>query len=48
MEIAYYTAEEARRKLAFDLYYVKNFSLFLDLKIALRTFWTITNGGGVR
>jgi len=41
-------ADEARRKLAYDLYYVKRMSLFLDLQIALRTIWTVTNGGGVR
>lgn len=42
------TAEEARRKLTYDLFYVKRFSLFLDLQIVLRTFWIITSGGGVR
>jgi lipopolysaccharide/colanic/teichoic acid biosynthesis glycosyltransferase len=41
-------ADEARRKLAYDLYYVKRMSLFLDLQIALRTIWTVTNGAGVR
>jgi lipopolysaccharide/colanic/teichoic acid biosynthesis glycosyltransferase len=41
-------ANEARRKLSYDLYYVKRMSLFLDLQIALRTIWTVTNGGGVR
>lgn len=42
------TAEEARRKLTYDLYYVKRFSLALDLQIVLRTFWIITSGSGVR
>lgn len=42
------TAEEARQKLTYDLYYVKKLSLYLDLQIMLRTFWTITAGGGVR
>lgn len=42
------TAEEARQKLTYDLYYVKKLSLGLDLQIVLRTFWTITAGGGVR
>lgn len=41
-------ADEARRKLSYDLFYVKRMSLFLDLQIALRTIWTVTNGGGVR
>lgn len=42
------TADEARRKLSYDLYYVKRMSMFLDLQIAVRTIWTVTNGGGVR
>jgi len=42
------SAEEARQKLTYDLYYVKKLSLYLDLQIVLRTFWTITAGGGVR
>lgn len=42
------SAEEARRKLTYDLFYVKKLSLFLDLQIVLRTFWTITSGSGVR
>ncbi|MCS6983561.1 MAG: exopolysaccharide biosynthesis polyprenyl glycosylphosphotransferase [Leptospiraceae bacterium] len=33
--------EDARRKLEYDLYYVKNFSFYLDLKILLRTFRTV-------
>lgn len=41
-------SEEASRKLAYDLYYVKNCSWVLDLKIAAKTFWTITSGSGVR
>jgi len=41
-------ADEARRKLTYDLYYVKRMGLFLDLKIALRTVWTVTHGAGVR
>ena len=42
------SADEARQKLTYDLFYVKNLSLFLDLRILLKTFWTITSGGGVR
>jgi len=41
-------SEEARRKLTYDLFYVKRVSLFLDLQIALRTIWTVTHGSGVR
>lgn len=42
------TADEARRKLSYDLYYVKRLSMLLDLQIAIRTIWTVTNGSGVR
>ncbi len=41
-------AEEARVKLTFDLYYVKKLSIYLDLLIVLRTFWTLAAGGGAR
>jgi len=41
-------ADEARLKLTYDLFYVKKLSLWLDLQIVARTFWTITAGGGVR
>jgi lipopolysaccharide/colanic/teichoic acid biosynthesis glycosyltransferase len=42
------TAEEAYRKLAFDLFYVKKLSLILDLQILVRTLWTVVSGGGAR
>jgi lipopolysaccharide/colanic/teichoic acid biosynthesis glycosyltransferase len=42
------TTEEARRKLTFDLFYVKKLSLYLDLQIVIRTLWTIAAGGGAR
>jgi len=42
------TADEARRKLSYDLYYVKRMSMLLDLQIAIRTIWTVTHGSGVR
>ncbi len=40
--------DEARYKLTFDLFYVKKLSLYLDLLIVARTFWTIAAGGGAR
>lgn len=40
--------DEARTKLLYDLYYVKNRSAFLDAKIIVRTFWTLAHGSGVR
>jgi exopolysaccharide biosynthesis polyprenyl glycosylphosphotransferase len=36
--------DAARRKLQFDLYYIKHMSLFLDITILLRTFKTILVG----
>ena len=38
--------EQTREKLAYDLYYVKNRSLMLDLKIALRTIKTLSSRVG--
>jgi exopolysaccharide biosynthesis polyprenyl glycosylphosphotransferase len=38
--------EETKRKLSYDLYYVKNRSFFLDLKIALRTLKTLISFAG--
>ncbi len=38
--------EETKNKLSYDLYYVKNRSLFLDLKIALKTIKTILSRTG--
>lgn len=39
---------ETREKLSYDLYYVKNFSLALDVHILTRTIWTLVSGSGVR
>jgi len=39
--------EESRMRLAYDLYYVKNRSLFLDIAIALRTFKTLLSRFGI-
>ena len=42
------SVEDALRKLEYDLYYIKNMSLFLDLKILLRTIGVIILGEGAR
>jgi len=39
--------EESKTRLAYDLYYVKNRSLFLDIEIALRTIKTVLSRFGV-
>ncbi len=39
--------EETRVKLSYDLYYIKNRSFFLDLKIALKTIKTLLSRSGV-
>ena len=38
------SAEAAARKLEYDLYYVKNMDILLDISILLRTFRTILVG----
>jgi sugar transferase (PEP-CTERM system associated) len=40
--------EDAVQKLQYDLYYVKNYSLFLDISIILSTFEVILRGKGAR
>lgn len=40
-------AEKTRRKLSYDLYYIKNRSFMLDLKIALKTVKTLLSKSGV-
>lgn len=40
-------AEKTRRKLSYDLYYIKNRSFMLDLKIALKTLKTLLSRSGV-
>jgi sugar transferase (PEP-CTERM system associated) len=42
------SVEDALRKLEFDLYYVKNMSIFLDLKIILRTMGVVILRDGAR
>ena len=38
--------EAATEKLRYDFYYIKNFSPWLDIVIALKTFWTVLGGVG--
>ena len=40
-------AEKTRRKLSYDLYYIKNRSFMLDLKIALKTLKALLSRSGV-
>ena len=40
--------EESKERLSYDLYYVKNRSLLLDVSIALRTLKTVLSRFGVR
>jgi exopolysaccharide biosynthesis polyprenyl glycosylphosphotransferase len=40
------TIEENKERLAYDLYYIKNRSLFLDIKIILKTIKTLLTRGG--
>lgn len=42
------TAEEAKQKLQYDLYYVKNHTLFLDLVILFETVSVVLTGRGAR
>lgn len=42
------STEDAREKLQYDLYYIKNYSLFLDLMVLLQTAHTILWGKGAR
>ena len=42
------TEEDAKRKLEYDLYYVKNYSLFLDMMILFQTLQVVAFGKGAR
>jgi exopolysaccharide biosynthesis polyprenyl glycosylphosphotransferase len=42
------SVEDAKRKLQFDLYYVKNHTLVLDLLIAVETIRVVLSGKGAR
>ena len=37
---------DARRKLEYDLYYMKHYSIFLDLYVVARTLRVVVTGGG--
>jgi exopolysaccharide biosynthesis polyprenyl glycosylphosphotransferase len=41
-----YSADDSLEKLQYDLYYVKNQNIWLDIRILLRTFKTILTGAG--
>ena len=38
--------EDVREKLRYDLYYIENMGLWLDLKIIIRTVWVMLSGKG--
>lgn len=40
--------EGVRSKLYYDFYYIKNFSLWIDILIVFRTFWTMFSGFGAK
>jgi lipopolysaccharide/colanic/teichoic acid biosynthesis glycosyltransferase len=40
------SVEDAREKLQYDLYYIKNYSVILDLLILMRTLRTVLGGLG--
>jgi lipopolysaccharide/colanic/teichoic acid biosynthesis glycosyltransferase len=42
------TVEDGREKLQYDLYYVKNFSIFMDLLILLQTAEVVMMGKGAQ
>ena len=42
------TVEDALHKLEYELYYIKNMSLFLDIKIMLKTIGVMLFGQGAR
>lgn len=49
VEFKYTTlVEEYKRKLQYDLYYIKNMSFSLDLVILIRTLWVVLTGKGAR
>ncbi|WP_188973407.1 sugar transferase [Deinococcus aerolatus] len=41
-------ADEALEKLRYDMFYIKNFSFWLDARIVTKTLWTILSGFGAR
>ena len=41
-------ADETLEKLRYDMFYIKNFSFWLDARIVTKTLWTILSGFGAR
>ena len=39
--------EDSKQKLMYDLYYIKNWSVWLELEIGIRTFMVIFKKGGI-
>jgi lipopolysaccharide/colanic/teichoic acid biosynthesis glycosyltransferase len=42
------TVEETKRKLEYDLFYIREFSFALDVEIVIATVWTLATGRNVR
>jgi lipopolysaccharide/colanic/teichoic acid biosynthesis glycosyltransferase len=42
------TVEDSQQKLQYDLYYVKNHSLFLDVVVLFETIGVVLTGKGAR
>jgi len=42
------TVEDAHKKLQYDFFYVKNFSLWLDILVSLRTLRVVFGGFGAK
>ena len=42
------SVEDAREKLNYDLFYIKNMSIFLDLMVIMKTVKTVLFGEGAR
>ena len=40
------SVEDSRAKLEYDLYYIKNYSILLDISILIKTVHTVISGGG--
>jgi lipopolysaccharide/colanic/teichoic acid biosynthesis glycosyltransferase len=42
------SSDDSREKLQYDLYYIKNYSLFLDLMVIVQTLQVVLWGKGSR